>query len=375
MDPVNETRLGDYAFPQAAGPREFNASPLILGSFGAEQAGERSVFEALIFKRRQYSDEFRQALLEALPVVEMDINKRVAGQAEAVRKTMGAFWEIASGLDLSAEKPAAAFLFYGPKGVGKSLLPQVLVDVLNHELSMRAGSKGLPEHERDFQLIEIDCARLPLPGAGLSSPELAMNRSFLGLLQNPRAVVVFRNFDTESSVLKNSLSMIQENGVLYGPGGVPLFFNQSVLIVELSSGKLPAVPVGFERAAEREYTDCAVKGLFQDAQREWFTQVRFEPLRREAAEKAVYGMLQDCIMRAGKANLTLNLEVEPELLSAVVDQSLSETSGLEKLRRNVETMILNPVLDYIRQACSERETSSFQLIVRPEGRVVPHPGY
>ena len=252
---------------------------------------------------KDFSAVERQNLGGLLRNIEPILKDRMVGNCAAVdailtsRRTAGTGTHPAS-----VGTPHATLIFTGPSGVGKSMLPQLLAELmLKNPIEARsAGGIVLAsgsEEEREevqeeiaYRLVQIDCSKLADPASLIGgSPEIEMWSRFISVAKHPNTIVSFTNYTADNAIVDEVLAPILQEGRLPSGDGMGIPFNRSIVVVEKSGQSVlsPEV-IGFHsRATQPECNNLeaivAKIGSYTDR----YELVTFSPLSSTEAEQLV----------------------------------------------------------------------------------------
>ena len=299
----------------------------------------RDVFDA--FKRLTGLPDF---ILGAEPPrtresIRASLGAMVAGQPEAIEAVTDVVVTMQRSLS-DPEKPLATYLFVGPTGVGKTETARALATYLF----------GSPSRMVRFDMSEfassVSVTRL-VGHAGAPDGELA-----LSLRTQPFTVVLFDEIEKAHPRVFDALLQLFGEGRLTDAAGRTADARMAVLIMTSNLGVREAtVRTGFAREGgdtARTHYLAAVRQFFRP---EFFNRidrvVPFVPLDRAALRVVVEHALKGLLSRRGVRRGNVLVDVEPELLDALVEQAYDPRYGARPLRRALERELAVPLAHHL----------------------------
>ena len=238
---------------------------------------------------------------ERLRNLENDLKGRIFGQDEAVDGVTRAILRSRAGLG-KAERPAAAFLFHGPTGVGKTELARSLADILDVAF-LRFDMSEYMEKHAVARLIGSPPGYVGFEQGGLLTE--AVRRA-------PRAVVLLDEIEKAHPDIYNILLQVMDYATLTDNSGRKADFRNVILIMTTNAGarEMDASPMGFPTGGAGGGKDDASRRGTKAVEREFSPEFR----NRLDAMIAFHSLT-------------------PELMGRIVDKTVRELfAGLEAKR-------------------------------------------
>ena len=283
-----------------------------------------------------------------LLTLEENLKARIKGQDQAIKKVSNVVRVAKLGLSPDSYRPDGVFLFVGPNGVGKTELARGLAEELF----------GSEEHFIRIDMAQYsdeDAAMKLLGGRGMTGPIKGVLPRLLE--KRPNAVFVVNGVEKASPRVGPILMQILNEGQTVDDEGRMLSFASTTLIVIANSDNItadePERPVGFTESAgkkkfshQRRTLETATKNFFgPDFLASFDEVVFFNPLTPESVREIAglsIGKIKDRLVSRG-----IELDVSAEVMKKVAAEGSSKVTGARQLSHAVESMVLQPVSQYM----------------------------
>lgn len=283
-----------------------------------------------------------------LLTLEENLKARIKGQDQAIKKVSNVVRVAKLGLSPDSYRPDGVFLFVGPNGVGKTELARGLAEELF----------GSEEHFIRIDMAQYsdeDAAMKLLGGRGMTGPIKGVLPRLLE--KRPNAVFVVNGVEKASPRVGPILMQILNEGQTVDDEGRMLSFASTTLIVIANSDNItadePERPVGFTESAgkkkfshQRRTLETATKNFFgPDFLASFDEVVFFNPLTPESVREIAglsIGKIKDRLVSRG-----IDLDVSAEVMKKVAAEGSSKVTGARQLSHAVESMVLQPVSQYM----------------------------
>src|SRR5215468_6745993 len=270
-----------------------------------------------------------------------DALKRVVfGQDEAVEQVASAIKRSRAGLG-PPERPAGAFLFTGPTGVGKTELAKQLAKHLGNEFHRYDMSEYSEKHA---------VARLigaPPGYVGFEQGGLLVD----AVRQHPYSVVLLDEIEKAHPDLMNILLQVMDHATLTDNTGRKADFRQVILIMTSNAGsrEMSAAAIGFAGDRHRDAKargKQAIEKLFTPEFRNRLDAiVSFKALTPEVMETIVDKFVLE--LEAQLRERKVAIELRPEARTHLARRGFDPVFGARPLNRLVQTEVRNPLTDEI----------------------------
>ncbi len=260
--------------------------------------------------------------------------KKIGGQSAAAKIISKVLLKIKPHLTVE-NRPKAMFLFFGPKGVGKSEAAKMIAaQHFGHE------SKLVSLDLRDFSTQN---SALKLLGS--------CEEDTSGLLadfseEDPQRVLLLEGFENAHQTVQELLSDIFLGRRLIGNDGREVNFRNNIIVITSSVGTdylFNLHEAGRDVSGEeKRFTDMLVREtIFRPEFLELFHIVIFRPLEREDLDEAAFVLLRDLQARLNTKGI--NLTVTPELVLHV-KAACSADVGARPINKKIEDLVEGVIL-------------------------------
>jgi ATP-dependent Clp protease ATP-binding subunit ClpC len=282
--------------------------------------------------------------------MEQEIEKRLVGQSDAVGSVAKAIRRARSGLK-DPKRPIGSFLLLGPTGVGKTeLARQLALFLFGAEESMiRLDMSEFMEKHEVSKLIGSPPGYVGYEDGGKLTESVR---------RRPYSVVLFDEIEKAHPDIFNLLLQILEDGRLTDGHGRTVDFRNTVIIMTSNIGARDAVkgtPLGFAGGGNDDPFDWTrLKGTILDEVNRTFRpeflnrvdeSIVFRPLGKESVNVIADIMFGDVAARLSAQGLELN--VGGDVRELVLQKGYQPKFGARPLRRTIQTLVENPLADYI----------------------------
>ena len=264
----------------------------------------------------------------------------VFGQEEAVEQVASAIKRARAGLG-PPERPAGAFLFTGPTGVGKTELAKQLARHLGNEFHRYDMSEYGEKHSVS-RLIGAPPGYVGFEQGGLLVDAVR---------QHPYSVVLLDEIEKAHPDLMGILLQVMDSATLTDNTGRKADFRQVILIMTSNAGsrEMSQATIGFAGDHEQD-----TKARGRQALERFFTPefrnrldgiVSFKPLTPEVMETIVDKFVLE--LEAQLRERKVAIELEPAARTHLAKKGFDPVFGARPLSRLVQTEVRNPLTDEI----------------------------
>jgi ATP-dependent Clp protease ATP-binding subunit ClpB len=302
---------------------------------------------------------------QKLSRMEEELEKRVVGQSDAVKKISDAVRRSRAGIS-DPNRPIGSFIFLGPTGVGKTELTKALAEFM---------------FDTDKSLIRVDMSEYMERHAVsklIGSPPGYVGHEEGGALtetirHRPYSVILFDEIEKAHPEVFNILLQVLDNGHLTDSKGRVANFKNSIIIMTSNIGAQyidRMEQIGFSTTrdnTEKEY--ALAKEKVEEELKEYFRPeflnrlddiIMFDILKPEVIRKIVEIQVDLVKARLNEKHITLHL-AEP-VYELLAKEGYNPHYGARPLKRLIQNKILTPVANFmISKGVTEGGTISVSL--------------
>ncbi|MBQ6431244.1 MAG: ATP-dependent Clp protease ATP-binding subunit [Oscillospiraceae bacterium] len=272
---------------------------------------------------------------QRLRTLEQTLSRRVMGQSAAVRAAAEAVRRGRSGL-AAAKRPAAAMLFSGPTGVGKTELCKALAEaVYGSETAMiRVDMSEYMEKFSVSRLIGAPPGYVGHEDGGELSEKVR---------RRPYSLVLLDELEKAHRDICGLLLQIMEDGILTDAAGRQVDFRNTLLVMTTNLGSASAGKggLGFGRTAD----DSVMQSLREQFPPEFLGRIDcialFQPLGIPALTEIAEKELRDLRERAQRQGVSLSYV--SEIPAALAARAAGQKSGARALRSLIQSELEAPL--------------------------------
>jgi len=280
-------------------------------------------------------------LKQRLSKLEKNINSKIIGQKDAVKKLTSGIIVSKLGFDVKEERPDGVFLFVGPTGVGKSETALVLSKYLY----------GSPDN-----LVRIDMSEYmerftysrfvgAAPGyVGYNDSTQLTDK----IRQNPYSVILLDEIEKADYQLLNIFLQVFDAGRLTDARGNVIDFSHATIIMtsnigtDMFSRTLP----GYRQQEGAEVTQASLKKALKKYFSPEFLNrideiVVFRNLDPEDIRKIIDLQMEGTVRKLEKQGKTLKLS--EKLSRHLVSEGYSSEYGARNISRTIKTLVLEKI--------------------------------
>lgn len=285
----------------------------------------------------------------ALRDLERKLGEAVLGQPEAVRTVAAAVRRGRLGL-AEPGRPAAALLFAGPTGVGKTALCKALArEVYGSEAAMIR--LDMTEYAQEHTAARLLGAPPGYVGHGRGGELTERVRA------RPHSLILLDELEKAHPSVTALLLQILEDGRLTDGLGRTADFRNTILVMTTNAGTAGAkATAGFSDgdggASDREARARErVKGAFApELLGRMDAVVPFRPLTEPVLAEIAALRLREALARVEAAGL--RVEADPGFPARLAKQSARDPAGARALRRLLQKTLLDPAADLLLQGAT-----------------------
>lgn len=270
---------------------------------------------------------------EKLVHLEQDLQKRVIGQDEALKKVAAAIRRNRVGIG-EAHRPIGSFLFLGPTGVGKTETAKALAESLfNDEKAMiRIDMSEYSESHAVARLIGAPPGYVGYEEGGQLTEAVR---------RHPYAVILFDEIEKANTLIFNVFLQILDDGRLTDGRGRVVSFKNTILIMTSNLGS--DVIDEFAGKDEKEMRAKVLEIVHKSFRPEFINRldqmVVYRNLKKGVVSQIVELQLQKVSERLGHKNITL--QYTQAIKDYLSDVGFDPSYGARPLRRAIQDHILD----------------------------------
>ena len=283
--------------------------------------------------------------LQQLVDLEERLRRHIVGQDQAIAVIANAIRRSRVGLRNQA-RPAGAFLFLGPSGVGKTETARVLAEQVFGEQSalIRMDMSEFQESFAGSRLVGAPPGYVGYDDGGQLTEKVR---------RRPYSVVLLDEVEKAHADLFNMLLQVMDYGRMTDSYGRSVDFTNTILIMtsniaskELHSGKL-GFAGGNGASDDDRAREIAMEGMKRFFNLEFINRldetVVFNTLKPCDIEKIVDIQLHD--VRGRLDEMGLSLEITEEAHTLISESGYDPRSGARHLRRAIQRLVEDPLTD------------------------------
>ena len=276
------------------------------------------------------ASQIQEQEYERLAKLEDRLKTHVIGQDQAVAAVAAAVRRGRVGI--SPKHKPVSFIFVGSTGVGKTeLVKQLAADLFNTpDALIRLDMSEYMEKYSVSRIIGSAPGYVGYDDAGQLTEKVR---------RKPYSVVLFDEIEKAHPDVLNILLQILDDGRITDSQGRVVNFENTVVVMTSNAGSgVKTGSVGFDRTADQQGRDRAMKALQEFLRPEFLNRVDevvyFNQLTQEDFKKIAALMLEE--LRASLAERDIALSWDDSLLDYLVKKSYSAAYGARNLRRQIQ---------------------------------------
>ncbi|TCK17350.1 ATP-dependent Clp protease ATP-binding subunit ClpB [Thiogranum longum] len=272
--------------------------------------------------------------------MEEELNKRVVGQAEAVKAVSDAIRRSRAGLS-DPDRPNGSFLFLGPTGVGKTELTKALAEFLfdTEEAMVRIDMSEFMEKHSVARLIGAPPGYVGYEEGGYLTEAVR---------RKPYSVILMDEVEKAHPDVFNVLLQVLDDGRLTDGQGRTVDFRNTVIVMTSNLGSQQIQDLAGEDNYDRMKSAVmdVVAGHFRP---EFINRIDdvvvFHPLGREQIRAIT--TIQIEYLRQRLAERDLGLELSKAALDKLGEAGFDPVYGARPLKRAIQQQLENPLAQEI----------------------------
>ena len=281
--------------------------------------------------------------------MELDIQKRVISQTEAIRRISEAVRRSRAGLK-DPKRPIGSFIFAGPTGVGKTLLAKALAEFMFGDADCADPDRHVRVHGK-AQCFAVD--RAPPGYIGYEEGGQLTEK----IRRRPYAVVLLDEIEKAHPDVYNTLLQIMEEGRLTDSFGRNVDFKNTIIIMTTNAGAEVTSYTnifGFDRGRDEAGSYEQMKERLKVAIEKYFRPeflnrlddvIVFHALNKEDLKRIVD--IELAKIRGRMSDRGLELVLDDTAKDFLIVKGYNPDYGARPLRRAIENLIENPLSEEI----------------------------
>jgi ATP-dependent Clp protease ATP-binding subunit ClpB len=281
--------------------------------------------------------------------MEEELEKRIVGQNEAVRKIADTIKRSRAGI-ADPNRPIGSFIFLGPTGVGKTELTKALAEFLfdDEKSLIRVDMSEFMEKHSTSKLIGSPPGYVGYEEGGALT-ETVRHR--------PYSVILFDEIEKAHPEVFNLLLQVLDNGRLTDSKGRVVNFKNTLIIMTSNIGAQfidRMEQIGFSTKEEKGNEYSLVKEKIFSSLKDFFRPefmnrlddvIIFDILSKEAIRKIVDIQIKQVEERLEAKEISLHISVKA--LDYLAKEGYNPQYGARPLKRLIQDKILNPIATQI----------------------------
>lgn len=284
--------------------------------------------------------------------LEENLNRKVIGQADAVKKVAKAIRRSRAGLK-SKHRPIGSFLFVGPTGVGKTELTKTLAEELfgSKDSMIRLDMSEYMEKHSVSKLIGSPPGYVGHDEAGQLTEKVR---------RNPYSIILLDEIEKAHPDVQHMFLQIMEDGRLTDSQGRTVSFKDTVLIMTSNAGVgHKAIHVGFGKN-ETETESSLIDSLGSFFKPEFLNRfdsiIEFKALEKEHLLTIVDLMLDE--LQEALTEQQIELIVDAKAKEKLAELGFNPIFGARPLRRVIQEQLEDKIADFILDQPAVRQISA-----------------
>ena len=318
-----------------------------------ETVNEQNVAEVVGMMTGIPTQRIAQAEGEKLFKMYDEINDKVIGQDEAIKKVVKAIQRNRAGLK-DPNKPIGSFIFLGPTGVGKTQLAKVLAKYLfdTEESLIRIDMSEYMEKFAVSRLVGAPPGYVGYEEGGQLTEKVR---------RKPYSIVLLDEIEKAHPDVFNLLLQALDDGQLTDSSGRKINFKNTIIIMTSNIGarqlKDFGQGVGFGTKAKKDSADEHSAGVIQNALKKAFAPeflnriddvIIFNSLTKEDIHQIIDIEIENLYARV--EDLGYHLELSEPAKDFIADKGFDSAYGARPLKRAIQKYLEDALAEEIIQA-------------------------
>jgi len=287
--------------------------------------------------------------------LEQIMAKRLIGQKEAIKELSGVIRRSHSKVS-DPERPLGSFVFLGPSGVGKTETARVLANSIYKDPNclIKIDMTDFIESHTISKLVGAPAGYVGYGEGGKLTEAVKMK---------PNSIILFDEIEKAHLDISNILLQILEDGELVDAQGEKINFKNTIIIMTSNIGTVDftreATHLGFSK--ERKTHSKKIAEKYEQIKKESLEKLKelfrpellnridkvivFKPLEKKEIKKIVDLQFKKLAERLTREKIKLNFSKAAS--NFIAEKSFDPNQGARLIRRNIESLIENPLAEKI----------------------------
>ena len=297
---------------------------------GDPQLGMENLAHVIELWTKIPASRIREQEFQRLSQLEERLKSHIVGQDEAVAAVSAAVRRNRVGI--SPKHKPVSFIFVGPTGVGKTeLVKQLAADLFNTPDSLiRLDMSEFMEKHSVSRIVGSPPGYVGYDEAGQLTEKIR---------RKPYSVVLFDEIEKAHPDVMNVLLQILDDGEITDAHGRKVNFENTIIVMTSNAGSATKEgTVGFDRSANEQDRDRAMKALQQFLRPEFINRVDAVITFNRLTEENFHGIARMMLdeLAASLREKGITFRYNDALVAYLTEKSYSRTYGARNLRRTIQ---------------------------------------
>lgn len=287
------------------------------------------------------ASKIRENEFEKLESLENSLNKKIIGQAEAVKAVSSAIKR--NRIQISPRRRPASFIFVGSTGVGKTELVKVLAEELfdSPEALIRLDMSEYMEKHSVSKMVGSPPGYVGYDESGQLTEKVR---------QRPYSVVLLDEIEKAHPDVMNLLLQVLDEGKVTDSHGRTINFENTIIIMTSNAGSNKKDgSMGFAKTENELVKEKVIKALKEFLRPEFISRVDdvvvFNKLTRDDYTSIAKLMIDEYVSSLNERGVTL--KYDKKALEKLAEKSIDGSNGARDLRNLIRKEVEDKLSDLI----------------------------